>query len=333
MIKAIKKLLAPESRSAIQDVLDYRLQMASGELTVEPGTLALAEIAAGLWERGMAAASSDRLSSRKLGIMGRDLLVHGNSVWYKLGSVLVPVSDWDIQSTTVLPSSWTYRLTIQSPSGSATIDASYDSVVHVRIRPTRNQPWRGRSPWSACQTTATLATRLEASLSHEESGPIGNILPVPSLAGATNIAGQLPALKGKTVLGETMQSGWEVGSTRAPGGTDWKPVRIGPEPPNAQLTLRAQIQSSLLAAAGIPVELVAPGTGADAREGWRRFLFSTLAPVGKLIGAEVMRVLGGNGILDWSDLAASDLQARARAYKGLLDAGMDEARASRICGF
>jgi len=105
-------------------------------------------------------------------------------------------------------------------------------------------------------------------------------------------------------------------------------------PPETMLTMRRDLQASLLGAAGVPVEIVTTDrASSDAREGWRRFIFSTIRPVGQVVAAEAQRVLGGSGRIDWSDLAASDLQARARAYAGLVGAGMDAATARRICGF
>ena len=87
----------------------------------------------------------------------------------------------------------------------------------------------------------------------------------------------------------------------------------------------------LLAAAGVPVELVTSRSGTDTREGWRRFLWSTIAPVGRIVAAEAQRVLGGR--IDWAALGASDLAGRARTYRLLRDAGMTDAEARRICGF
>ena len=87
---------------------------------------------------------------------------------------------------------------------------------------------------------------------------------------------------------------------------------------------------SILAACGVPVSLVIPPAGADAREGWRRFLHGTL--VATLVGAELERV-GLSGRLDFRALMASDLQGRTRAFRQLRDGGMGESEARAVCGF
>ena len=89
----------------------------------------------------------------------------------------------------------------------------------------------------------------------------------------------------------------------------------------------------MLAAAGVPAGLVYQESETGAREAWRRFLFSTIAPVGRLVGAELSRVTGRPLSLDWAGLFASDLSGRSRAYKQLLESGMSDADARRICGF
>ncbi|MDE0338423.1 MAG: hypothetical protein OXI80_12190 [Caldilineaceae bacterium] len=320
--------------TALDELLTLRLAMAAGTATgpLDASTIAAAEIAAGLWERALSAGRSDVLSAAELAIVGRHLVTRGESVWLvPVGGRPVVCADWDVRSAGARPADWWYRVSIAGPSGQVERTADAASVLHFRIRVSDKAPWRGRSPWAVATTTAALASHLEASLTAEESGPIGHVLPVPDLGNAGGVADALPTLRGRTVLGETMGAGWEAGGARAPATREWQPVRIGPEPPENQRALRSDVQDALLAAAGVPVELVR-GSG-DAREAWRRFLFATIEPVGRLVAAEARRVLGGSGRLDWADLAASDLQGRARAFRQLTDAGMDAEEARRICGF
>ena len=82
----------------------------------------------------------------------------------------------------------------------------------------------------------------------------------------------------------------------------------------------------------MPVDLVVPASGGDARESWRRFLHGTLAPVAGLIAEELSRV-GLTGSVDLSGLGASDLAGRARAYAQLRKAQMPDDQARVICGF
>ncbi|MCY4020166.1 MAG: hypothetical protein OXG39_12235 [Chloroflexi bacterium] len=320
----------------VDELLSLRLMVAAGTAAapVDASTVAAAEIAAGLWERAMSAGRSDRLTPDQLAIIGRLLVTRGESVWLvPVGGRPIVAADWDVTSTGARFEDWRYRVTVAGPSGQAVRTVGSDGVLHFRIRVSDKAPWRGRSPWQVATTTASLAAHLEGSLNYEEAGPVGHVLPVPDVENASGVADALPALRGQTVLGETMGAGWETGQARAPGSREWQPVRIGPNPPESQRNLRGDVQDSLLAAAGVPVELVAPRSASDAREAWRRFLFATIAPVGQVVAQEARRVLGGDGRIDWADLAASDLQGRARSYRQLRDAGMADAEARRICGF
>lgn len=325
-----------ETRSSVIDeLLALRLAVAGGAaVPVDAAVLAAAEMAAGLWERAMAAGESELLPPAMLAVIGRELVARGESVWYLPQGTrqAVPAAEWDLDgSLTVRPEEWRYRVTLAGPSGQLTRETDAREVMHFRIRVDPRFPWRGRSPWAVASATSRLAAALEASLSAEEGGPVGHVLPVPDLKRSQAVADAMPQLAGRVVLGETMSGGWEQGQSRAPNAREWQPVRIGPEPPAEQLELRAGVQDSLLAAAGVPVELAR--AAGDAREAWRRFLFATIAPVGRIVAAEASRVLGVPVRLDWAGLAASDLQARARAYRQLRDAGMPDAEARRVCGF
>ena len=103
------------------------------------------------------------------------------------------------------------------------------------------------------------------------------------------------------------------------------------DPPASVPTVRSDVERSLLAAAGVPVELVSTAQGTAGREAWRRFLHGTIAPLGMLVSAELQR-LGFDGALEFSELRASDVQGRARAYHSLVGAGMNDADARRIAG-
>ena len=104
---------------------------------------------------------------------------------------------------------------------------------------------------------------------------------------------------------------------RAHRGGDWRPQRIGPVPSQYSVSARRDVERSILAACGVPVSLVIPSAGADAREGWRRFLWKLLAAVGVALmayawadeerfnQAELFGLGAGvrnGGILFWRDL-------------------------------
>ena len=76
------------------------------------------------------------------------------------------------------------------------------------------------------------------------------------------------------------------------------------------------------------------GEGTASREQWRQFLYATIEPVARLaIADELNRKLDTDVRLAFDDLAASDIQGRARAYGALVKAEMDPKQAARLCGF
>ena len=324
-----------ETRGALDELLALRIAQAAGTATaqVAPEDLAAAEIAAGLWERAMSAGQSDVLEPAALAVIGRALVTRGESVWLVVDGTPYAAADWDITSRSVRPADWTHRVTLAGPSGTLTRTAPHAQVLHFRMRVDARWPWRGRSPWVVSAATMAIATALERSLRAEQDGPIGHVLPVPDVDKAQAVVDALPSLNGRVVLGQTMAAGWDQGTTRAPGGREWQPVRIGPAPPDEQRAMRSDLQDAILAAAGVPVELTSPRSSSDSREAWRRFLFATIAPAGVVVAAEARRVLGGAGVVRWEALAASDLQGRARAYRQLRDSGMPDSEARAICGF
>ena len=84
---------------------------------------------------------------------------------------------------------------------------------------------------------------------------------------------------------------------------------------------------------GVPTALLAESpTGTGTREAWRQFLFGTVAPLGKLVAAELSRKLDAPISLTWADLRASDLAGRARAFQSMVGGGMDLSRAAALAG-
>ena len=88
-----------------------------------------------------------------------------------------------------------------------------------------------------------------------------------------------------------------------------------------------------MAATGTPLELVEKSEGGGARESYRRFLFSSLAPVARLVGAELADKLGVDGLnLNFDALMAGDIQSRARSLASMTNAGMPLDRAALLAG-
>lgn len=303
-------------------------------LTVPAGeSVAVAQAAASLWERAFMAAMVEELRPDQLALIGRTLFRTGEAVLVRRGREVLQAASYDIQGG-VERRTWRYDLELPAPGGMATLrgqDAG--TVLHVRINSRPQEPWRGRGPLQVASLTDTLMARIETSLSNEEKGPVGQVLAIPSTTQGDELANQIASLEGNVVLGESTAGGWDTGTQQRGGGREWSPTRIGPEPPESQIRLRRDVAVTVLAACGVPAGLIYEEAESGARESWRRFLFSTIAPIGRLLSAELTRVFSRPISLDWSGLFASDLAGRSRAYKQLLEAGMPDADARTICGF
>ena len=71
---------------------------------------------------------------------------------------------------------------------------------------------------------------------------------------------------------------------------------------------------------------------ASVREAWRLALFSVLAPLGKMVEAELQAKLDDDVSLTWTELRASDLSGRARAMQSMVGGGMAVADAVAVAG-
>ena len=92
---------------------------------------------------------------------------------------------------------------------------------------------------------------------------------------------------------------------------------------------------SILSACGVPPSLAMPNSdGTAQREAWRRFLFSTISPVARIVAAELAVKLDTPTLrFAFDDLYASPiLTGRARAYSSMVSAEMDKERAARLAG-
>ena len=115
---------------------------------------------------------------------------------------------------------------------------------------------------------------------------------------------------------------------------DWKPRRLGANPPQVLAELRADLSRAILAAAGIPATLAsdATGDGTSQREAWRRWLHGTLSPFSLGISDELTAKMGQQFSMDFSTMFASDLNGRARAFQSMVKAGMALEESAALAG-
>ena len=329
---------------------------AAGGVSADPSATAALEAAAGAYARAFAVAevtpatpATRALSPAVLALMARDLIRRGEFCHVidvdRDGARLTPAGSWDVRGRTD-PVSWRYRVLLSGPSGSVTRNLPAAGVVHGRYSVDPARPWAGVSPLAWASLTGRLHASLEDAIADEAGGTRGHLLPVPQgpdgdevdpdtgepVDPLADLRADVAKLRGRTVLTETTAAGWGEGALAAPR-ADWKPQRIGANPPPSLATLRTDSAQAVLAACGVSADLFTHGDAAGQRESWRRFLHGSVQPLGDLLAVELADKLNAPGLaLRFDRLFASDLSGRARAFGSLVQGGMDADRAARLAG-
>ena len=317
---------------------------AKGQTTAFPSAVGALEAAAGLVGRAFASAVVETESSAVmqsltpgcLALIGRSLIRRGEIVFYidtSMGMIdLLPCQSHDVDGAPN-PATWLYRCTVSGPDMTHTYERTAAAgVVHITYSVDTETPWRGRGPLQSAQLTGRLAAEVLAALADESSGPRGHLLGIPVDGNdptVTNLRQDLRNLAGKIALIETGVWGG------APGGGQFmlKPERLGPEPTAALVELFKISREDVLSACGINPSLVMDAQGTAQREAYRQFLFGTVAPLGRMVAAELSEKLGAPIKLDWEELRASDIAGRARAFGTMVSTGgMDVDRAAALSG-
>ena len=279
--------------------------------------------------------------------MARELMLTGESLRLldvRNGEIkLLEVSDWTITSEAgaVSPSAWNYKLTIPAPGGSLTRNVTNDAVIHIRLHVDPAFPWKGRNPLAACPAFADASKRLERYLETELRTPVGKIIPVPqavadyetadgeSVSPLNDLKSGLQKLDGKIATPETlMNTGDGRGSAPA---RDWVPQPLQPVFPAQTPAILESTRSSVYALCGVPSALWTSGA-ASTREAFRAFLVSCLVPLTNVMIEEFERKLEARVSFDFGALLSGDVTAKARATKGLVDAGVELETALTMVG-
>lgn len=319
-----------ETRAAYSDLVTSILV---GRAAGETGTnkVGAYEAAAGLWARSFSVATvtpdgiaTDALTPFALASMGRALCTLGQwvaEVTVDDGGVYIDVADnWEV-SGDGLPSTWEYTLTFDRPSQSVQRVLPAGRVIHVRLP--------GCAPLVGAQNTVDIISRVDSGLSNEVNGPNGYLMPVAA-GRKDELAGDIKQLKGQLGVVETSKSYAESGSSPA---KDFEAIRVGPHPPQVLIQLRESVERSVYAAAGVP-PLSSNQDGASQRESMRRFVHSTIGPVGVIAATELAMKLEVPGLtLNFKKLYAADTAGRARSVGILVGAGVSLEQALADTGF
>ena len=153
---------------------------------------------------------------------------------------------------------------------------------------------------------------------------------MPDGGQVTDLEGDVNKMRGQVKLTPSTANNWQAGVQGAPR-TDWRSLRIGAAPPETLQQLRMDTERSILAACGVPPTLAQPSDGTFARESLRQFLHVAVQPLADQL-ADLIAQTFDLGAFEFSfdSLMASDLAGRARAFKQLVESGMDLEKAARL---
>ena len=262
--------------------------------------------------------------------MARELIRHGESVWYIAdGPLFRPVIDYEVVERK------RYRLTFaRPPSRQVQVTVNPERVLHFRYSIDSERPWEGVGPFSRARVAAAMGAMVEQRLGQEAGAPVAQLLPVP--AGQTNLSGlgeDLSNAKGGVMMAESTSAGWD--GDRA-GGTsnDWTQRRVGAHPPAEMVELRRDALMAVVALAGVPPSLAGAfrTDGTQVREDYRRFIVMSVEPLARIVEREVMAKLGLDVRYSFYSLWGHDVQGRATALAKLVDAGIPLADARKLAG-
>ena len=333
--------IAP-SGSYTTDVLNYITSSVSGHSL--RGAAAAIEVAAGVWQRGLATAEVSPMNGRTaalspsvLGYIGRYLLLRGE-VLFEIGArdgeiTLTPAQSWTVAGG-IDPASWMYECTFQSPSTSVVRTLPAGRVLHLMYSQSHHAPWRGIGPLSSAGLTQELVAQIETALAQEAGTPRGYNFPVPDVGQAGKLTTELRSSKGALNLVPSVASdaAWGSGIESKPG-DDFVSKRFGMMPPPAMVQLRSNVELSVLAAAGVPVTVMSVSDGTAKKEDFRRFLHLTLQPLGKIIAQQIGDAIDIPDLaFDFADIGAADLAAKGRVFGQLVSNGVSIADAAEVSG-
>ena len=314
---------------------------AAGQTTAFPTATAALEACAGFVQRAFQAAEIEApevyrraLDPACLGMIGRALVRRGELVFFidvQDGDLLLlPCQTHDIDGDTD-PSTWTYRCTLGGPSRTRTYHpVPAAGVVHLAYARDPETPWRGYGPLQVAMLAGRLSAETIAALADEASGPRGTLIEVPvdgQDPTVTALKQDLKNLKGKAAL---VQGGdWDNAGS---GAWAWRLNRLGATPADALVKQADLATKEVYAACGLNPAVFQDAQGTAAREAYRQALFGLIAPLGRVFAAELSEKLEAEISLDWTELRASDIAGRARAFQSLVGGGMDPAKAAALSG-
>ena len=317
------------STSYTQATTASLISQAAGRDSLAKNT-AVVEIAAGLYQRGMSAGRVSgpanivsAITPRIMGIIGRELILYGNSILAievgENGVILRHPEQWSLLRNDV--EAYSYQLTMHT---NKSVQMSEASVIHFKYGISTYDDRIGLSPLASANNTARMISAIEQKLADEASNcPVGYILPLPRVEKGTiaDIKASLRGLKGKLLAVETTSGGWGEGRIASPS-KDWEAKRLGMNPPQQLLEMRKQVERSILEACGVPMAIVSD-EGVGQRSAYSRFIHTSLEPVAREVAHEFSTKLNADIKIDFANLVThTDLSTKAKSFKSLVNGGM-----------
>ena len=197
---------------------------------------------------------------------------------------------------------------------------------------TLKHPGGAMPPLGVAAAIGDLMAEALTYLAQESGKPRGAYLATPKDGADDTIEGLKTDTRnaaGQVLFVESQANNWDSGGM--PSG-EWMVKHFGPSVGPGMVETAKMARSEALAALGLNEALFMGADSAALREAWRLALFSLIGPLGQLVESEIRAKIDPSITLSWTELRASDLAGRARAFQSLIGGGMDIEKATAISG-
>lgn len=279
------------------------------------GITAAEEACAGMLQRAMSLAELKGSATAEsyfdvptLMMIGRDLVLRGESFYVKDAGYLRWYQDFVIRGNAY------YVGNRRIPN---------DLIFHPRYI-TNRLTGRGESAMFSAKRLKLASLQTEGVIENESRSDSAQLIATPYLGDAkTKFEDALERAKGNNVAVEIPTSHRQDSGVRA-----YQSMRIGMNTPENIIRAYETMYRHSLNAMGV-MSLFTDGN--DKREGIRLTLHTFIKPYAKIIEGAAATI-GIDLKLGFASLMATDIQAKARAFAGMVASGMDEDLALELSG-
>lgn len=291
------------------------------------------------------------LSADQLGQAGRDYIQRGEAVFLihtRPELQLEPVIITDAHGR---PGQVTYTVRREGPDESIELETGGQDIIHAIFERDSARPYIGTPPWISGGHAARAVAALERWIGDEAGGSQGWTFASAFENSSSGGQGAAPTERQSRQVRQTGRA--RFGDTRgevvplptqhrplmhansvgpAPGTADrlW---RFGPEFANPAPMLYQQLRAVVAASCGVPPLLLSDAAGGPAvRDAYRWWISTQVAPLTRVLAAELTRKLGAEVRLELPESRTADIQSRARAVHSLTQSGVKLEQALELTG-